>query len=270
MSNTSIELYAFTKPENAPSPSGYCQKLETFLRASPTLSGSYTEVQLDAPTKAPKGKLPYVVIRSSDNSDSGATTLADSHIIIQHLIQNGLTPSLDTALTPSQRAESQAFQIWTDELLYPAVVTTRFGYDWPHNYDAFWTEFMNNTSLGVPRFLRPLILWQLRRGIMNSMHGHGVGRHSKAEVENRIQEWVDAVAVKLGEDGDKWFHGTEEPTLVDVVLSGFLMNSLSLDYNKEFVDMVKEKKGVVKYTVKVVKRWFPEYATFLERLESWL
>jgi hypothetical protein len=266
MSSTSIDLYAFTKPENAPSPSGYCQKLETFLRAS-ALSGSYNQIYLDMPSKAPKGKLPYVVIHTSDTH---AMTLADSHFIIQHLTQTGLAPSLDTPLTLSQKAESQAFQVWTEELLYPAVCTTRFLYDWPDNYDAFYPEFMNNPNLGVPRFLRPLILWQWRRAIASAMNGHGVGRHSKVEVESRIQEWVDAVAVKLGEEGDKWFHETEEPTLVDVVLSGFLMNSLSLDYNKEFVDMVKQKKGVVKYTVKVVKRWFPEYVRLLERLESWL
>jgi hypothetical protein len=58
---TSIKLYAFSRPNtNEPWMSGFCQKLETFFRASPTLAHSYTLVDT-TPSSAPKEKLSYLV-----------------------------------------------------------------------------------------------------------------------------------------------------------------------------------------------------------------
>jgi len=131
-----IQFYAFEKKVEEPSGSGYCQKLETFLRAS-----GYTsyEVKFTSPFKAPKGKLPYITL----DSGSSKQTIADSHFIIRHLIKEGRVKDLDAELTPVQKAESRAWQAYIDELVYPAAVWTRFAY--PENLEILKQEAFANT-----------------------------------------------------------------------------------------------------------------------------
>ncbi|TFL01769.1 hypothetical protein BDV98DRAFT_68738 [Pterulicium gracile] len=261
----SIELYGFSKPTKGPSPSGYCQKLEAFFRAQPSLSNVYIHVPLDQPSKAPKGKLPYIVLI---NGTGTPLTLPDSQFIINHFISTGLTPSLDASLTPSQRAESKAFQVWTDDLAYPAVAFTRFGDTYPANYDKIYNSIALPSVLNYAPF-KPMIMWNMRRHLQGWLWAQGVGRHTKEEVESIILEWVQAIQAKVGEHGE-WFHRTKQPTQVDVVLTSFLMHYVGMVYNPETVGMIREEKGVVRYTIRAVELWFPEYEKLLEMLRSWL
>lgn len=209
--------------------------------------------------------MPYITLT---NGSEGPITLADSQFIIDHLISFGHAQDLDAELSPAQRVESRAFQVWTDELMYIAVVTTRFGDAWPANYAKLYESLDLPSILNYAPF-KPVIMWNLRRSIMGSMRGHGVGRHSKEEVETKIREWVDGVAVKVG-DNWEWFHRTAAPTQVDVVLSGFLMHFMSLDYNAEIVQMIAGKKSLVRYTLRAVELWYPEYESLLKLLRSYL
>jgi hypothetical protein len=107
-SQPSVTLYAFAKPSDRPSSSGYCQKLETYLRFS-----SIPYIQRDTlPIYAPKGKLPYI-------EDGHKAQIADSHFIIRHLIKKGICDDLNVkaGLSKAQIAEENAFRLAWEEMV---------------------------------------------------------------------------------------------------------------------------------------------------------
>ncbi|THH18628.1 hypothetical protein EW146_g2391 [Bondarzewia mesenterica] len=249
----SIKLYGFPKTDpNAPSVSGFCQKLETFLRA--TSFTSYT-LESTTPSSAPKGKLPYIVLTHADGR--APETIADSHFIICRLVALGLAPDLDASLTPAQRADSRAWQAWTEELLYTAVVQTRWARD--HNYAATYA------SMSIPGLVKPIVMWSLRRRLVELMRTVGIGKHSVEEVDQLMKEWVDGLDARL--EGKTFFHGGEHPTLVDIVLGGFLIQCVGQRSNAEFKKMVMENETLKAYTARSTKTWFPEYKELLKELE---
>lgn len=115
VSDPSITLYAFPKPKTRPSGSGFCQKLESYLRFS-----GLEYSQADANTfTAPKGKLPYI----KDNKSG--TTVADSHFIIQNLAKNGHAQVLDTlaGLDDLQKTEAHAWRcLWEDHVVSALIM----------------------------------------------------------------------------------------------------------------------------------------------------
>lgn len=266
MANNSITLFGFYKDADKPSASGFCQKLETFLRASSYTS--YTHVAT-WPNKAPKGKLPYITLVTSKENDpksATTTTIADSTFIINLLISSGITPDPDAALSPTQKADSRAFQAWLEEFVYHTVVYSRWAR--PANY----VEICKGLPIPWPFSL--VIPGYIRRGILNSIKAHGVGRHTDEEMDGLMKEFLDAleikleaavVDVKLGDtgagDGGKfaWFHGTEKPTLIDITVAGFLMNALGYDSNPEYTALILAHPRVREFAKVTTKMWFPEY-----------
>ena len=248
-SSLSIDFFQFAKPPNGPSPSGYCQKLETFFRAV-----NFKDYTLkDAlPFTAPKGKLPYVQIHRDGKTD----TIADSHFIIKHLITSKLLPDPDGGLSPEQQADSRAWQSWTEDLTYPAIVVTRWMR--PANYAV-----MKN-SMPVPWVLKSVLGAYFYRVIKDAMWKHGVGRHSDDEVDELLKEYVDALEARLGNGG--FFHG-EEPTMADIIVYGFLANALGEAANPEYTKMLLASTRIRKYTAELTRRWFPEYETILQMVE---
>ena len=242
----SIKFYCFSKHSNEPSLSGYCQKLETFLRAA-----GYTNytLQFTAPMFAPKGKLPYIELEQ----DGTTKTIADSHFIIQYLISSEIVPNPDLGLTPMQKADSRAWQTWTEELAYPAIVHTRWAR--PTNY------VMVEHQLSVPSLLRPFVAWYLRRNILNSLWGHGVGRHTDSEVDQILREYVQGLEARLAQTD--YFHGSV-PTLVDIIVYAFLANAIAGDANPEYRNMILASQRLKKYTADLTGKWFPEYENLLE------
>ncbi|EIN05185.1 hypothetical protein PUNSTDRAFT_92068 [Punctularia strigosozonata HHB-11173 SS5] len=255
MSNTdsktaSVVIHGFSKPSaNIPSASGYCQKLETFLRA--VGSPSY-ELADAVPFTAPKGKLPWATITTPGSSQ----VIPDSHYIVRHLIASGLSPDPDASLTPAERADSRAWQAWVEELVYPAVVSTR----WlrPANYAIVKHE------LSAPAPVKPVIAWIIYRRIKTGLTGHGVARHSDEEVDVLLKEYVDALDARLSAAKSEFFHGGEEPTMVDIVTWSFLVNSLALQSNPEFNVLILGKPRLMRYVVALAKKWFPEYESIIK------
>lgn len=253
-----ITFYGFAKPTaNVPSASGYCQKLETHLRAAGFTA--YTPVTT-LPFRAPKGKLPYIELHQPDASSSSATeTIADSHFILQRLVATGVLPDPDAALTPAQRADSRAWAAWTEDHVYPALVLTRW--QRPANYAVSAT--MLRQAVPWPPLALPLA-WYMRRRVLAAMDGHGVGRHSDAEVDTLLREYVEALDARLGEKD--WMHEVG-PTGVDSTLGGFLLNAVGeRGTNPEYFNMLLKSERIVRYLERITRRWFPEYEDVLEVL----
>ena len=256
MTTPHVVLLGVAKKPGRPSSSGFCQKLESFLRYSKI---SY-ELRDSSPYIAPKGKVPYADIT---HSDGRTVTIPDSHFIIQYLIENGLVNDPDelAGLTKAQRAESRAFQGYIEEVLYPAVVYDRWFID--ENYATTVGE-VSFSEMPLP--LRWFIAWYFRRRITGVLYSAGVGRHSPEEVHRLQKEAFDALEAKYAEH--KYLHGGELPSRIDLTVYGFLANILSLDANPYFVDLVLESAVLKTFVKEMTTSLFPEYEKLLAKVDS--
>ncbi|RPB01900.1 hypothetical protein L873DRAFT_1802728 [Choiromyces venosus 120613-1] len=249
---SSIKLYDFTKPQNSPSISGYCQKLETLLRASSY--DNYTH-HPTMPRSAPKGKLPYIELTPSPTS--APETIADSHFIARHLIATKTIPDPDEGLTAARRADSRAWIGYTDDTFYPAVAHTRWAR--PDNYAVM------RAGLPFPPVLRPIVAWYISWNITRRLWTAGMGRHSDEEIDTIIREWVEGVDARL--EGVKYFYG-DKPSMVDVDVYAFIVSGLECGRgNREFLDMMLGKERIREYAARLTRLWFPEYEGILEIVE---
>lgn len=202
-----IKLYQFEPAFGLPNASPFCMKLETYLRMA-ELPFVIPAASLTDLGKAPKGKMPYI--------EDGGKTLADSSIIIDYL-KATYGDRLDSWLSAEQRAVALAFQRLLEENLYWAVVHTRWvdQEGWEKTRAAFFGK------LPVP--LRLIVPPIAQRGIMKEMHGHGMGRHSEAEIYAIGQRDITALADFLG---DKPYFMGGKPCVVDATVYAFLANLL--------------------------------------------
>jgi glutathione S-transferase len=180
-------------------------KLETYLRMA---SLPFELVNSGDVLKAPKRKLPYI--------DDGGTIVADSSFIIDYLKRRYGDP-LDAGLSPQELAVATAFQRLFEENLYWAVVHARWadGAGWAKTREAFFG------AMPVP--LRWFVPSLARRGLLAEMRGHGMGRHTVAEIHAIGCRDVTAVADLLA---DKPFMLGAAPTSIDATAHAFLANLL--------------------------------------------
>ncbi|KAJ8589034.1 hypothetical protein M405DRAFT_229072 [Rhizopogon salebrosus TDB-379] len=253
-SSPHVKLWGVAKAPNAPSSSGFCQKLESFLR----FSGISYEVAETIPMKAPKGKVPFADI----THDGKTVTVADSHFIIRYLVENDLIKDPDTVagLTPVQKAESRAWQTYVEDLLYSAIVRDRWYID--ENYAVTAQEIFGEMSWP----LRPLISWFFRRSVTKAIWNAGVGRHSQEEAQSLQKEAFEALEARMS--GHLYFHGGERPTRIDLTIYGFLANTLATEGNPYWVDMVLSSTTLLEFTKRMTTSLFPEYERLLHRIEE--
>ena len=95
--------------------SPFVTKLEARLRFA---SLSY-RTEAGSLSKAPKGKIPYVAISSKADSGSQAPViLADSTLITQRVVEDGVTDDLNARLSPPEKALDSAIRALMEDKLY--------------------------------------------------------------------------------------------------------------------------------------------------------
>jgi len=97
--------------------SPFVTKLEFRLR----YDGLSYDVEAGSTFKAPKGKIPYITIAEKDHEggDMGSSTcLADSTLIIQALVENGLLEDINASLSPVDRAHDLSLRAILEDKLY--------------------------------------------------------------------------------------------------------------------------------------------------------
>ncbi|KZV91110.1 hypothetical protein EXIGLDRAFT_719655 [Exidia glandulosa HHB12029] len=255
----SIKLHGFPKADlNAPSDSYFCQKLEAYLRLASFPREQYKLVDA-LPFRQPKGKLPAITLSVAGQADA---YLVDSHFIIAKLTREGVLKDVDAelGLAPLERADTRAWQAWTEDLVYPAIVATR----WlrPVNYAV------SRDSMPVPSLLRPLVGWIFYRRISSSLVAQGIGRHSDQEIDTLLKEWVDALAARLA-DGRTWFHASHEsPSAADAYIGSLLANTGALDSNPEFNALCLSEPRIAAYAARCTKLFFPEYEKLIASFDT--
>lgn len=202
-----ITLYQFEPAFGLPNASPFCMKIETYLRM--------VQLPYQAPLasmgdfgKAPKGKMPFI--------DDGGTLVADSSFIIDYLKQT-YGDALDAWLNPKERSMALAYQRLLEENLYWAMVYVRWvePVGWKHTRQAFFGNMPVPLRWIVPPFAR--------RGILRQLRGHGLGRHSAAEIYTIGKHDITALAEFL--DDKPYFLG-DKPCSLDAVAYAFLANLL--------------------------------------------
>ncbi|KAG2083547.1 hypothetical protein BD769DRAFT_1541306, partial [Suillus cothurnatus] len=148
--------------------SGFCQKLETFLR--------FSGISYDLP----RAKFPFADIKHNNNT----VTVPDSLILSSaYLIENGLIkdPDAVAGLTPAQKGEFESM----------AGVHRRKCYTLPIVRDRWYMD-----------------------------ENYAVTADEIFEVQSLQKEAFEALEARMS--GHLYFHDSEQPTSIDLIVYGFL------------------------------------------------
>lgn len=233
-----ITLYSFGPMFGLADPSPFVVKSLVHMK----MSGVPFEVNTKGFNKAPKGKLPYI-------NDNGAI-VPDSSFILAHL-QKKYAVDLDKGLTAEQRGIGWALEKMCEEHLYWCVVDARWMVK--ANFDKGPRRFFNS----APAPLRPLIIAKIHRDTKRTMHGHGMGRHTREQIETLAACDLDAIAAVLG---DKPFLFGPEPHATDASVYGFVASALCPHFETPIRTHAKSHPNLVAYAKRCTQRWFPELA----------
>lgn len=195
------QLYVFPGGFGQPSLSPFCTKAMAYL----TLAGVAHEPKVGNSPSAPLGKLPWL--------RDGDTQVADSNRIIAHVAERH-GADLDAGLDPAQRAKAHLMRRTMEEHLYWAIVHSRW------ITEAGWAEQRKAVGPMLPALLRPILLPVVRGSVRKGLHGHGLGRHSLADIEQFAVADIEALEASLDE-GNRFAFG-DRPTTVDTVIYGFI------------------------------------------------
>ncbi len=233
-----IKLYQFDPAFGLPNASPFCMKLETYLRMAALPFESPVATLRDF-GRAPNGKLPYI-------EDDGQI-LADSTFIIDHL-KARYGDRLDGWLSAEQSAVALAFQRLMEENLYWAVLYTRW-------IEPQWWALTQTAFFGkLPVPLKWIVPALARRGLRKELHGHGMGRHSEAQIHAIGKRDITALADFLGDK--PYFMGTE-PCSLDATGYGFLANLVWPPVESALKQHTQQHPQLQAYCERMRSRYYP-------------
>ncbi|KAL7753212.1 hypothetical protein RI367_000987 [Sorochytrium milnesiophthora] len=240
-----LYFYHFGRPSQKwmpglPSNSGFCLKLETYLRMTKTPYQIREDPRLQG---APKGKLPYIVHRGRK--------LGDSHLIIRYLEANGLAKPLQLD-NPQDDALVEPFRVMVESELYTAIVYTRWVI--PENQQLTSDSFFHD----LPLPMKTLLSLYFRRHIKKTMLVTGMGRHSREDLVVLATAWVNSIAMQLG---DKPFLFGSKPSVADASVYGVLKVASEPKYAWDPVgEAVRSHPNLTRYVQRVTNEYFPDFA----------
>jgi len=238
-----ITLYRFKSAWGLPDLSPFCVKVENYLR----MTGVPFECALGDARKAPKQKLPYI--------DDGGTLIDDSRDIIDHF-EAKLENPLDRGLSEADRALTVAFRALLESEAYFYAVYVRW------QLDAGWKvcrpvlrEY--GIDAGIPRFLLPLVLPMIRKGMLRSLWGQGAGRYTRAQIEARLSANIAAVSSQLGQN--RYFLG-DQPRTIDATVLAFIWSLLDAPFESPVRDHARQLGNLVAYCTRLRETYYAEPA----------
>lgn len=154
--------------------------------------------------KTPVGKLPVLL--------DGNTVIHDSDNIRYHLEEH-YAADFDPGLSDRQKSQSRALIRMTEEHLYFCLVYDR----WVD--DASWTHVRDRFFASLPPLIRTVIPKLVRRDVLSSLKGQGIGRIPYDEMYSRAH--LDICAIETLVAGDQFLFG-DLPTAADVSVSCML------------------------------------------------
>ena len=193
--------------------------------------------------KAPKKFLPYV-------EDAGET-VADSALIRRHL-ERKYDIDFDTGLGAAQRATAWAIERMCEDHLYFALLEMRW-LDRDNFRNGVGTVFD-----ALPFLLRPFVKQLLLRANRARLHGHGLGRHAKADIAELAIRDIDALASQIA---DKPYLMSDRPCGADAFVFGIITAILTPPLESPLRSAIARHANLVAYRDRLTRRYFPELAT---------
>ncbi len=230
-----IKLHQFAPAWEVRNLSPFCLKVETYLR----MASLPYEVVDATPLRAPKGQLPFI-------EDNGKR-IGDSQLIVEYL-KKTYGDNLDGHLTPAERAVSNAMQRLIENHLCWALVFSRFG-----KRDKNFVETKRAIFGVLPPFVRDLVSILARRGILKELRGHGMGRHTEAEIFMLGRGDLDNLGDHLAEK--PWFSG-EKPTTLDASAFGILANILWAPIESPLKEHLNTRSNLLAFCDRVRERYY--------------
>jgi len=197
-----IELFKFGPAFGLRETGPFVLKVMTYMK----LAGiPFKETIQGDPRKAPKKKIPYI---HDDGQEIG-----DSTFIIKHLKSKYGDP-LAEGLSPEQLAVGHGLKVMLEErtywagMIYPRWIKTDH-----HKMiaDTFFSE--------IPGLIRMPIFRSIAKGQAKAADGHGIGRHTDAEIFEMGLNDIKTIETFLGE---KPFMFGDKPAEVDATVFPFL------------------------------------------------
>jgi len=231
-----IKLATFGPAFGLPDASPFVVKTDVLLQ----LSGVPYERMPGDIRKAPKGKLPYI-------EDDGQR-IPDSTFIRIHL-ETKYGVDFDKGLSTTQRGIAWAVEKMLEDQLYWVVITER----WLD--DANFAKGPAMFFKPIPPPIRGLIVRSVRKGLRRTVHGHGLGRHSQAEIDVIAARTIAAVANVLG---DNEFLTGPNICGADATVYAFMIGLLTPYFETRTRAMVLQHQNLVAYTERMKRRFHPE------------
>lgn len=231
-----IILQKFGPHFGVPDPSPFVLKLETFLR----LSNIDYKTEAGDVRKAPKGKMPCIVI------DDDIT--ADSQFAIAEL-KKKFNVNLNGDLTEAQLAEHHMLRLALENHTYFMALAFR----WLHEKNA---PVIQKAFFGPMGFMGKIVFKIVQKGMRRTVYGQGILRHSWDELDDMIAEDVTALEKILG---DKAFFGGDEPTEIDATTFAFIANMLVPELDTPFLTHSRKSQPLIDYHNRMTERVYPDY-----------
>lgn len=234
-----ITLFTFGPAFGLPDPSPFVIKAEMLLK----LSGLPYETRTGGFARAPKGKLPYI--------RDGEAVIADSTLIRLHLERrHGV--DFDGHLPARERGIGWAAEKMIEDQLYWVLVY------WRWIDDANFERGMSFFFKRAPAPIRPLVVHMVRRRVRGTLHAHGIGRHSEAEMTELAARGIDALAQILGDN--RYFLG-DRPSGADAMLFAFLACGLCPIFENPLRSRLEAMPNLVAYRDRMFAEFFPAFTT---------
>lgn len=231
-----ITLYGSGPRFGLPDASSFVSKAEILLK----MSGLPYRMAKANFSKAPKGKIPYI--------DDGGTLLGDSTFIRLHL-ENKYGIDFDPGLDAAEKAAALAFQTLCEEHLYWAIVEARWMIK--SNFEKGPRTFFDD----APAPIRPLVIALIGRSVKRNMKGHGIGRHTRTEIELLAKRDLDAISAFLA--GQSFLMG-ETPCGADASVWSAVAGALCAHFDTPIRDHAESLPNLTAYRDRGMQRWYPE------------
>jgi glutathione S-transferase len=232
-----ITLYTFGQYFGLPDPSPFVMKGEMLLKLAKLEYRTNTR----GFGKAPKGKLPYI--------DDDGTIVADSTLIRLHLEQKH-SIDFDRSLSARERGIGWAVDKMLEDHVYWAVVYWRWMND--ANFDRGPRHFFKR----APAIIRPIVIKLVRRSVRAKLHGHGLGRHSEAEMTTMACRAYDSLSQILG--GNKYLMG-DQPCGADATAFAFIASSLAKMFESPLQAKAASLPNLVAYHERMMAEFYPGF-----------
>lgn len=234
-----IELFQFGPAFNLPSPSPFCVKLELLLKMAEIPYSNRYDADV---RKAPKAKLPYIVVDGKD-------IIADSEIILRYLKDSGQF-TLDEWLSETQTAQCVAVTRLVEDHLYWLLVDSR----WLN--DEVWPVLKKEFFAALPPVVKSIVPGLVRKQVGKVLYGQGLGRHNQEERDKFANDDLAALNGILA--GKNYIMG-ERICSVDATVYGVLSGIYYPDFGTPLQTLALKYPKLLAYCDRITGEYFQEY-----------